>query len=759
MKKFLFLLMSLAVTTGAIAGVPKFAPNVQSAMKQTKKITKQVNAPAPVMQMHQGTQQFEMTKASGIKSEPQTYKAVVTEQPSGDVAYYSRSGKALWIAASGGLYYGDQSGTVEVVTSGTTVWFKNLLYDPDHLYPTDYWIKGTKNSAGTQITLSLPQDVSTYSPAYEEEGLTIQLRWGSTTVSSNSVTGTVNTRVNSRTFTIDSNGTMSLANASMTQPAVGNGLMSFFTYSSTNYFDYFIIYETELTYIGTSIPDAPTMYSDDDIDALAEQLGGELYQFNRYGDALVRASDSTGVYIALDEQTGSAYLYINGTDAYLRNPVYGWSNGYWMKGTYSGDKLTFPLGQYIYWDDSFYGLKTSWGTFEDGVGYTDDATATEVTYTWGDGVITMDNAGVTAYDAETGDFTVVGLSLLIDSAYLDPGWFGTLDFYTQFYDIPTVPTDLAVDPASTTADVTWVDTDDAAWKMRYREFLPGTENNMLWDFEEFATDENDETTTDLTGGWTCIDADGDGNGWYQLEGATFNVHEGKGHVTSASYYNGDALTPDNWLVSPAVSLQGTLSFWAAAQDPNWADEHFAVYVNVGGDPANTADFTMISEELVATGDMTQYTYDLSSYAGETGYVAIRHYNCTDMFRLNIDDIEILAATPAEWIYVNGIDATNYTIEDLEPNTNYEVQVQAYNNGGVSPWTASVLFTTLEDTGLRGDVDMNGTVTISDVTALINGLLTNNWDGMSYDNADTDLSGNVSISDVTTLINYLLSGNW
>ncbi len=63
------------------------------------------------------------------------------------------------------------------------------------------------------------------------------------------------------------------------------------------------------------------------------------------------------------------------------------------------------------------------------------------------------------------------------------------------------------------------------------------------------------------------------------------------------------------------------------------------------------------------------------------------------------------------------------------------------------------------TSLRGDVNGDGAVNISDVTAMIDGLLTDNWDGMNYDNADCNEDGSVNISDVTSLIDFLLSGTW
>ncbi|MBE6317245.1 MAG: hypothetical protein E7078_11505 [Bacteroidales bacterium] len=61
--------------------------------------------------------------------------------------------------------------------------------------------------------------------------------------------------------------------------------------------------------------------------------------------------------------------------------------------------------------------------------------------------------------------------------------------------------------------------------------------------------------------------------------------------------------------------------------------------------------------------------------------------------------------------------------------------------------------------MRGDVDADGKVTISDVTALIDYLLSGNASGIVLSNADCDQDGNVTINDVTTLIDYLLSGNW
>ena len=73
--------------------------------------------------------------------------------------------------------------------------------------------------------------------------------------------------------------------------------------------------------------------------------------------------------------------------------------------------------------------------------------------------------------------------------------------------------------------------------------------------------------------------------------------------------------------------------------------------------------------------------------------------------------------------------------------------QKYNGSAWVELTAST----------RGDVNGDGSVTISDVTALIDLLL----GGGTINNPAADCNGdtNVTISDVTALIDYLLGGSW
>ena len=257
-------------------------------------------------------------------------------------------------------------------------------------------------------------------------------------------------------------------------------------------------------------------------------------------------------------------------------------------------------------------------------------------------------------------------------------YFTTLELQAEPAVTPTEVTEQEV--GEDFATIGWTGNGETSWNIRYRKQAGTT----LWDFE---------TTYD---DWNSIDADGDGFGWGYANANGMKTHSGTGVAASVSYDNksGKALTPDNWLISPEVTLDGTLSFWAVSQEnnPSYVPEHFAVYATTG-DPTNTANFTEVIGETVVTAEMTEYTADLSIFEGQKGYLAFRHFNCTDLFQLNLDDIAI--TTPEnEWIVVEGVTENPYTIEGLENGVTYEFEVQAIGEAGdVSEWSETLTFTT------------------------------------------------------------------
>jgi surface protein len=61
--------------------------------------------------------------------------------------------------------------------------------------------------------------------------------------------------------------------------------------------------------------------------------------------------------------------------------------------------------------------------------------------------------------------------------------------------------------------------------------------------------------------------------------------------------------------------------------------------------------------------------------------------------------------------------------------------------------------------LRGDVDGDETVSIDDVTTLLDYLLSGNASSIILEAADCDLDDDISINDVTALLDYLLKHSW
>ena len=154
--------------------------------------------------------------------------------------------------------------------------------------------------------------------------------------------------------------------------------------------------------------------------------------------------------------------------------------------------------------------------------------------------------------------------------------------------------------------------------------------------------ENDYIDGHLNG-WKTIDADGDTFNWklYPIGGLGHNGSDGT--VISYSYnnYSGGALTPDNYLVSPQLTITANnhyVTFYASALDEEYPSDHFGLAISTTG--TNASDFTMLQEWTMTAkqGGWHEYSVDINSYVGQNVYIAIRHFNCTDNFGLAVDDI-------------------------------------------------------------------------------------------------------------------------
>ena len=184
--------------------------------------------------------------------------------------------------------------------------------------------------------------------------------------------------------------------------------------------------------------------------------------------------------------------------------------------------------------------------------------------------------------------------------------------------------------------------------------------NSSFTVDELLYDFADSTMSDLT----LIDANHDG---YNFKVYPYGGYGSGKCLKSESYIggaNGHPLNPDNFVVLPRLTPHegAMLSFMAVdsnmpgvAPDP----EHFGVAVSTAGN-TNASDFTMI-QEWNSTGDYTEYSVNLSAYAGQQIYVAIRHFNTTgETYYLYVDDIkvtnveaDIIRPAKGALVYANG----------------------------------------------------------------------------------------------------------
>ncbi|MCL2167998.1 MAG: choice-of-anchor J domain-containing protein [Lentimicrobiaceae bacterium] len=151
--------------------------------------------------------------------------------------------------------------------------------------------------------------------------------------------------------------------------------------------------------------------------------------------------------------------------------------------------------------------------------------------------------------------------------------------------------------------------------------------------------------------WFNIDADGDTKKWQSFEAT------GQYYALSESY---DAayefpLTPDNWLISPPLKLDGTytLSYKVGSANSNeWGAEKYSVLISTKGIDPET--FTAVRTETLYPSDYTEFLggelsgyglktvkVPLSSYANETIHLAFRHWDCTEQDMLILTDINVV----------------------------------------------------------------------------------------------------------------------
>lgn len=153
-------------------------------------------------------------------------------------------------------------------------------------------------------------------------------------------------------------------------------------------------------------------------------------------------------------------------------------------------------------------------------------------------------------------------------------------------------------------------------------------------------------------GWVAIDADGDGYGWYNSKEYSQSESGYQSWYSAISHSSMDvnALTPDNYLTTIKkyhITENSKLNFNVSAEKKKYSQEHYGIAISTNTN-YNVGDFKTIFEETLPDDDNSSSfhgqwysrTVDLSEYAGQDVYIAFRHFNCTNQFWINIDDVKL-----------------------------------------------------------------------------------------------------------------------
>ena len=195
----------------------------------------------------------------------------------------------------------------------------------------------------------------------------------------------------------------------------------------------------------------------------------------------------------------------------------------------------------------------------------------------------------------------------------------------------------------------------------------------------------------LPSGWTVIDADNDGQNWMHSELTNYIT----GYNSSGAYVSfskneqtGAALTPDNWLISPAITLgsNSTLTFRRLVSFFQ-AAEHYGVFISTTS-ATDLSSFTMVYEETPtqASYAWALQTVDLSNYSG-TVYIAFRHFNVTNMNLIALDEVLVTTNMSNPIITVSPIGLQFPNAAAGIPTASQMVTMTAYNiTGSISATT-------------------------------------------------------------------------
>ena len=146
----------------------------------------------------------------------------------------------------------------------------------------------------------------------------------------------------------------------------------------------------------------------------------------------------------------------------------------------------------------------------------------------------------------------------------------------------------------------------------------------------------------LPNDWTIIDDDNDGYQWgFYIDDETFDMSH-YGAAGGAVFTN--SATNSDYLITPLIEIpsnvaSASFSFWAKSHSSDYPED-FVARISTDG-----TNFSSLGSTSSASSDWTQYSYDISSYIGQSVYLAL-HCVSTRGYYLMADDFLVTASLNA-----------------------------------------------------------------------------------------------------------------
>ena len=236
--------------------------------------------------------------------------------------------------------------------------------------------------------------------------------------------------------------------------------------------------------------------------------------------------------------------------------------------------------------------------------------------------------------------------------------------YTQEVAGCVIPGNLAVaNITKTSADLSWTERGQSeAWQVSY-------------------------STEDDPDNGTIIDVNSESYSFTNLEeGVTYYVYvRAICNEGPTDWSEGVTFTTHTTCEMP-TNLQ-TSNIGAESADLSWIgyadayDLRYRIYAE-----HNTNDFTQVGNDVTTESEFSAYAFELNEYSGQQGYIAVRHYNVSDMFLL---DIQSIVVKDANGEVVLEADFSNGTgIPDGWHNIDKDEDGHKWMNGGVFVYSES-----------------------------------------------------------------------